>query len=193
MPNSNLNTHKCQHACSTKPCIPVPPFSDTQWEPDAQWCPGQKFTTIKPQSYIFTEYGTTETPAPQWTPNMILYPGNCANRQCFSKRCEPSIRSTQQTRECKCKRKHKHERKCKHERKYKHERKHKCECKHKHKHEHERRCEQRHKSCANCPVPSSINNIVTAPLTDFVDDIRGYVYTRNPLAATMNAGGYHYQ
>ena len=62
----------CKCACSD-PCEPVPPWSETRWEPDTQWCP---VVPIRPplKKVRVPFYTSSEDPAPEWKPNVILQP-----------------------------------------------------------------------------------------------------------------------
>jgi hypothetical protein len=63
--------HDKKLKCSCLPCEPVPPWSDTTWEPDAQWCP--VISIQKPLKVVQVPfYTSTEQPTPEWAPNVII-------------------------------------------------------------------------------------------------------------------------
>lgn len=68
--------NKCIHKCAIKPkcrCEPVPPWSDTNELPDAQWCP--VIPIHKPLKIVqIPFYTSSEDPTPEWAPNVVIYP-----------------------------------------------------------------------------------------------------------------------
>jgi hypothetical protein len=63
---------KCS-TCPEEPCEPVPPYSDTNWEPDTQWCP--QIPSKTPPNFVQTPfYTSSEDPAPEWAPNVFIRP-----------------------------------------------------------------------------------------------------------------------
>lgn len=63
--------------CRKTTCVPkgccVPPWSETNWMPDAQWCPIVPIRTpLKTVRAPF--YTSSEDPAPQWADNIIIKP-----------------------------------------------------------------------------------------------------------------------
>lgn len=70
---------KCKCSPSPAPkckCEPVPPWSETNWEPDTQWCP--MIPIRKPLKVVQTPfYTSSEDPAPEWAPNIIIRPPVC--------------------------------------------------------------------------------------------------------------------
>lgn len=67
------HNHNRKHKYCLCECEPVPPWSETRWEPDAQWCPS---SPVPPPLKVVREpfYTSSEDPPPQWAPNVPLAP-----------------------------------------------------------------------------------------------------------------------
>ena len=67
--HSTKKNSKC--AKPTIACDCMPPWSETRETPDAQWCPITPIIT-PPQKVDTPLYVSSEDPAPQWVPNVLL-------------------------------------------------------------------------------------------------------------------------
>ena len=75
MTQEHSRKHKhCQKPCEyVQPCECVQPWSETNCEPDAQWCPTVPIKSPL-KKVIEPIYTSSEDPAPQWAPNVIVKP-----------------------------------------------------------------------------------------------------------------------
>jgi len=69
MPRKHLKKQK-QCRCR-KPCKLTQLWSETNWQPDAQWCP--IIPIVRPLKTVKAPfYTSSEDPTPQWAPNIII-------------------------------------------------------------------------------------------------------------------------
>jgi len=72
MSRNHSKKNRCCHRAK-QCCVAVPPWSETNWEPDTQWCPTVPIKT--PLKTVQTPfYTSSEDPAPQWVANVIIKP-----------------------------------------------------------------------------------------------------------------------